>query len=248
MLKIALCDDEPEQLRHLQSMLTEYHQLNPDCPLSFDAFLSPEHLLERIKGYSSYQIYLLDILMPGCSGISLGKEIRKIDEEAKIIYLTVTRDYAVESYSVHAFYYLVKPFDKKDLFRILDRALKPFLRQLQTVLQVKTRDGILPLKESLIQFVEYHSHILSYHMDGGQIVDSLTVRESFDQAASSFLNNSIFVKISYAYIVNLAYVAKMTKKGFLMKDGTELVVTRSFSDARKEYMKHLLKGGTIDDL
>lgn len=76
--------------------------------------------MDALRGVN-YQLLLLDILMPGFTGIQAAREIRTFDSETKIIFLTSSPEFAVESYGVDAFYYLLKHIREGDLFPVLDR-------------------------------------------------------------------------------------------------------------------------------
>ena len=65
----------------------------------------------------TFDIYLLDVIMPGQNGIELGLSIREFDQGGRIIYLTASSDFAVDSYRAKASDYLLKPLDKSRLFQ-----------------------------------------------------------------------------------------------------------------------------------
>ena len=109
MLHIAICDDEQEQLALSEKLLQEYHELHPELNLRVDTFSSGAALLEHLRTTGSFDIYLLDILMPGENGIELGLKIRKTDQCGRIFYLTTSPDYAIDSYLTKASQYLLKP-------------------------------------------------------------------------------------------------------------------------------------------
>lgn len=58
---------------------------------------------------SDYDIVLLDILMPGMTGMKAAHEIRGVDTEVKIVFLTSSPEFAVESYAVKSYDYILKP-------------------------------------------------------------------------------------------------------------------------------------------
>lgn len=54
-------------------------------------------------------MYLLDIVMPHLTGIETAKRIRARGETAEIMFLTTSREYALDAFSVKASDYLLKP-------------------------------------------------------------------------------------------------------------------------------------------
>jgi DNA-binding LytR/AlgR family response regulator len=70
-----------------------------------------------------YDLVLLDIRMPGGSGLDVAAVLREIPRPPKIIFTTAYPDHAVEAFDLDACDYLVKPFDAQRLGRALERVL-----------------------------------------------------------------------------------------------------------------------------
>ena len=240
MLRIAICDDEAPELSQIMQIVEDYREGHPYQDVSVMAFQSSEELLES-REKNQFHIYLLDILMGKQNGISVGQAIRDADEMAVIIYLTVSPDYAVESYAVRAYYYLLKPVTRENLFPILERAIGELEDKENIYVAVRTKNGIQSLRRSQIMYVEYHYHILSYYLTSGEVVESLTVRANFEQEAEPLLKDGQFVRISSSFLVNLDQVQRVGKKGFCMKNGVELTVTRTYTEARRRYLEYVLR-------
>ena len=98
MLKIAFCDDDLEILKELGILLDKYKK-ERDEDLTCTVFQSPLELLAAIEKGFSFDILFLDILMPGENGIETAKEIRQYDNNMKIIFLTSSPEFAVQSYT-----------------------------------------------------------------------------------------------------------------------------------------------------
>ncbi len=106
MINIAICDDEAAELMRIEHIIKDYTSKYPGQEFSVSTFLAPEDLLDQLEN-RRFHIYLLDILMDRKNGIEVAQAIRRLDEAAAIIYLTVSPNYAVAAYSIHAFYYLL---------------------------------------------------------------------------------------------------------------------------------------------
>ena len=72
----------------------------------------------------SYDVVLLDIRMPGDTGLNVAKALAELPHQPAVIFTTAYPDYAVEAFDLAAADYLVKPFDAERLRRALDRALR----------------------------------------------------------------------------------------------------------------------------
>jgi two-component system response regulator YesN len=80
----------------------------------------------QIYAEKKVQILLLDIEMPGVTGLEAAEQIRRRDRNCCIIFLTAFDEfsYARRAISVHALDYLLKPCDEKELQLVMDAAVK----------------------------------------------------------------------------------------------------------------------------
>ncbi|WP_307815672.1 LytR/AlgR family response regulator transcription factor [Myceligenerans indicum] len=76
-------------------------------------------LLEAVP----YDLVLLDIRMPGTSGLDVAAAARRLPRPPRIVFTTAHPDHAVEAFDLEAADYLVKPFDGARLARAVERAL-----------------------------------------------------------------------------------------------------------------------------
>ena len=106
-MKIAICDDDRQELSHILSLLDSY-QAQQHVTFTICPFHDSRKLADTLSE-TQYNLYLLDIIMPEITGMELAKEIRSFDKAADIIFLTTSPEYAVESYTVKATNYLMKP-------------------------------------------------------------------------------------------------------------------------------------------
>lgn len=118
-MHIALCDDCREDARQLAEMMERYAVLRR-TPLQVTLFSQAEDLLEAAR-QENFQCCFLDIMMPGMNGMDLAGEIRRGDQDVKIVFLSSFNDFAHQSYRVKAWDYLLKPAQEAEIFDLLDR-------------------------------------------------------------------------------------------------------------------------------
>lgn len=242
-MEIAVCDDTPSDLQFICQLLQEYYTGNTDYPLNIHSFSSALTLADFVKK-NSIDIYFLDILMPGITGIEMGKYIRENDPYTPIVYITSTPDFAVQSYSVQAADYILKPFSKCAFFDLLERMDKRFRDKINKRWPIKTKSGFHAVPCNEIMYIEYQEHRLNCYLDGGQVIKSSTMRISFDEAVAELEEDDRFIKIAASFMINMCFVSKVTTKEFVMKDDKSLTITRRYKNARKTYIDFLLNGGT----
>lgn len=245
MYRISVCDDNSCDLEKICGMISDYTVLN-NINAEIKTFASGRELIEYENGGSYSDIYILDIVMPDMNGIQLGSAIRQKNADAYIIFLTSSKDYALESYSVKAFSYILKPARRKDieaeLADCISRISKPPERFV-----FKCSSGTVSVRAEDIVYIEYYNHRMIYRLAGGKTVESIYFRETFDSMITEYIKNGSFIKSSASYLVNMNHIRTVNATGFIMSDGAVLTVTRKYADARKKYIDFELNGGELHD-
>ena len=83
---IAVCDDLISELERVEEILIQWKN-EKQAPLRYRCFPDASALLDAV-GEEKFDLYLLDIMMPGVSGLDAAAEIRLRDETADIVFLT----------------------------------------------------------------------------------------------------------------------------------------------------------------
>lgn len=114
-MRIALCDDEPEQLKQMRSLILGWDE----CPgdLAVSCYENGDVLL-RAHNAAPFDIVFLDVIMPLLNGMEIAKELRKSDKSVKLVFLTSSPDYAVDAFGVKASNYLLKPLDPENYISV----------------------------------------------------------------------------------------------------------------------------------
>lgn len=234
MLRIAICDDDMQELARISNLLNQY-RTEREPAFKYDAFSNAIELLEAMKR-NAYHILLLDVLMPGLNGIEAAHEIRSFDEEIKIIFLTSSKEFAVESYAVDAHYYMLKPGTAQKLFPILD---KIFLeeRRGEAALQIKTASGFTRIPYGKIEFLEVFSKKLRFHLADGDVKEIYGTLSDFED---DLLNREEFIKVHRSFIVNMAYIFSLNPKTLITCAKQEVPISRLlYGQVREAYMQYL---------
>lgn len=234
-MHIAVCDDNIDELSRISSLLEDYYRERKGS-ITYEVFHSAIELLEMMK-VRQFDLLLLDILMPGVTGMDVAKELRRSDSEIPIIFLTSSREYAVESYRVSAEDYIMKPARKDEIFPILDRQLARFTQE-DAYLTLKTGSGIIKLPFSQIVYVEVVNRSVQFILANGEMREAYGYLTDYE---SDLLSDPHFYKPHRSYVVNLRQVTELDKKGFTTIIGKTVPVSRdAFSKAKAAYMKYLL--------
>lgn len=242
MFRIALCEDDDTQRKLTQELLNDYIAAR-DLAARVRVFPSAHELLNALFD-EPYDIYVLDIVMPGMNGIELGREIRQSDRDGTILYLTFSPDFALESYQAKASSYLLKPVARQELFAALDDAIAVHSRRWENGILVKSRGGTVRLPADDILYAELRNRAVSYCLQKGS-VESLTITTSFKEAVAPLLNTKNFILCGSSFIVNLHHIRMVDKEGALFSDGRHLSLPKSAcTPLRSAWTDYWLEGGT----
>lgn len=244
MMRIALCDDEREQLSKIESFLREYQAARNDINMNVTSLLSGAELLEHIKTYGAFDLYLLDVLMPEENGIDVGLKIRQSDKCGTIFYLTSSVDYAVDAFGARASQYLLKPIDKARLFDDLDAFCEDWLQKRQSFATIKTRTGMQRIPIGSIVYGDLVGRCVHYHLSDGSKIEGMSLRTSFRDAVRDLLEDARFALCAVSFVVNLAYVENINGSELNLAGGGSLPVSRQHRKALvNEWLDYHLKNG-----
>ena len=242
MFRIALCDDDVKQRQLTHKLLDSYFSLRSTAAKIWE-YSSGQALLNAMYD-ETFDLYLLDIVMPEMDGIDLGAELRKSDESGVIIYLTTSPDFALQGYSVKAASYLLKPVQEDELFRALDDAFKAITNRREQSIMVKTADGMSRLLLDHILYVEQKERAPHYHLKDGSCVVGLTIQTSFQDIMQPLLADKRFYLCGASFVLNLHCIKSINKADVLFVGGQQTTVPRrATAELNTAWMHYWLEGG-----
>ena len=217
-LQIAICDDLEEERALLSRMLRDYAR-RQGLSLQLHFFVSGEELLQNLRQASACQILLLDIYMPGLSGVETARRLRAAGCGSSIVFATTSTDHGVDSFEVRASDYLVKPFRQEDVDRALDWCLEHMpepLRSLSVYAEGETQE--FPL--SSVLYIEVLGHQCHIHTSRRTLV----VRRGLDDLERA-VDSPDFFRCHRSFLVNLSHVECIESSDFLMSDGARIPIS-----------------------
>ena len=237
MPDIAICDDNAQHLKRIYDVACLFFQ-KQDIPYSADCYSDGEQLLKSGK---TYDIYLLDVIMPGVGGIELAKEIRDRDKECILIYLTTSSEYALHAYQVDALQYLIKPVEKHLFFQTMAKAMRLLKTVSPPKLSVPTPSGLCTLVLPDIIYVEHLNKVLYFHMADGSVIRTSNSSLALAEIAPRLLEYEGFICPHRAFIVNMDYITVFSGTSMKVKLGAVIPVSqKNGREVKKAYMDYLL--------
>ena len=219
-IRVAICDDDKQERAKLLEVLQEvYPAMEVEC------FDKGQELLRAAKERPAFNIVFLDIYMPDENGVDIAKEIQSISPQTGIVFVTSSREFAVEAFSLRALHYIVKPIVAKDVKEAFNRLMRMRQKQ-ETIIKVIVGRETKKLRQNQIcriQSVNHKTEILL------KTNETLSVWVPLSELEGKLDDN--FLKIQRGTIVNMAYIKQMSIKECILKDGTHVLLSR------KERMK-----------
>ncbi len=134
--RVLIVDDEDEFVKVLSERLTLRD-------LDVTSASSGEAAVEEIKNYN-FDIVILDVQMPGMTGIDVLREIKALKPLVEVIMLTghATVDTAIEGMRLGAYDFLLKPLNTEDLHAKIDKASERKAEQEERIQHAKVKEII----------------------------------------------------------------------------------------------------------
>ena len=238
MIQIGLCDDDLAILSQLQVLLGRY-QVERNAEITSAAFQSPLELLAEIEKGMRFDILLLDVLMPGENGIDAAREIRRYDNNVKIIFLTSSSEFAVESYTVGAYFYQLKPIWEENFFRLMDAVIAECEKSSGMSLILRCKSGITRVELEKLSYCEVQGRSLWLHLEDGTVLESTG---SMDHLCEQLTGYEQFFRLHRSFLVNLEHIKRIAPKAITMTDDTELPLPRGkYTEVKDLYLEYAFR-------
>lgn len=242
MLKIAFCDDELSVLHEIHTLLDEY-RVERNQELDCAAFHSPLDLLAEIERGNRFDILLLDIMMPGENGIDAAAEIRSRDSNVKIIFLTSSSEYAVQSYTVGAYFYQLKPIWRESFFRLMDSVVSTCEKEHSDGLILQCKGGVTRIELRHLEYCEVIHRTLFFHLSSGKVLESTG---SLDDLYCRLEPHGNFLRPHRSYLINLDYVQSISARAITMACLTEIPLPRGkYQEVKDVYLEYAFQNRQV---
>jgi two-component system, LytTR family, response regulator len=233
---ILIADDEPLARRTLRQHLLD---------LGWTGLIHEAHDGKTAIAVANNQrpdLLFLDIVMPGATGLEV---LKQLDYEPKVIFTTAHDQYAVTAFELGALDYLLKPFGRDRLERVMHRAqavlsdsaaplflrARESLEQTRTLSRVFVRDGnrIVPIPLASLERMQGADDYVTVCTTTKEYLVSLRLSD-----LEGHLRGANFLRVHRCHLINLEYVTSIepydaTRVEVVMKSGTRIVASRTGS-------------------
>ncbi len=224
MIQLAICDDRMADIQKLLAYAGWFTEKHPEIPLKAESFTSPYELLQAVNDRGGFDLYLLDVLMPHLSGIDIARRIRKRGETAEILFLTTSREYALEAFGVKAAGYLVKPVSRPDFELEVLHCIHNLAPRENPAIPLKTREGIRRVHIQELVMVESFNHDRVCTLADGTMFKTPVTLSSLYEKLKEY---PCFFLPHRAYIVNFNFVNGLTQTELLISNRRRVPISRN---------------------
>lgn len=191
--------------------------------LSF--YTSGEDFIAHYRPKSCDGLFL-DIVLGGLTGIEAARKVRETEPRLPIIFTTTERDYAVDGFAVRATDYLIKPLDRPQVARCMER-LREYLSVPSSIalLEPTGRGHSAPVDVVLddILYGQYLDHVMTVYTCSGVY----RTRSSFQDFTAQLPHTGRFYVCGRGLVVNLSQVSRVLDRELLLKNGEKLSFSRN---------------------
>ncbi len=227
MIRIAIVEDETLYAEQLKSYLKRYEEEQGQT-FSIRIFSDGDEIVHKYR--SDFDIILMDVEMKFMDGMTAAEEIRRVDTEVVIIFITNMAQYAIRGYAVDALDYVLKPVSYFAFSERLKRAIERMRRRESKCIMVNIKGGTVRLNIANIFYVDSEGHTLILHTILGNYETTGTMREMEEK-----LRDMNFCRGNKGYLINLQHVDGV-QDGCALVRGEKLLLSRA---KRKEFMEAL---------
>lgn len=242
MIKIAFCDDELSVLKELCILLDKYCA-ERNQKMDYTTYHSPLDLLTEIERGRRFDILFLDVLMPGENGMDAAAEVRNHDDHVKIIFLTTSSEFAVQSYTVGAYFYQLKPICEESFFHLMDSAISACEKEQTNSLILRCKSGITRIELRHLEYCEVIHRTLFIHLTGGKILESIGSLDDLNKQLEPYGG---FLRPHRSYLVNLEHVHSLSYRAITMACMTEIPIPRGkYQEIKDAYLEYAFQSRQV---
>ena len=237
MYNVAICDDTEEERLQAAEYAGRFFD-REGLEVHIDTYAAGKELLESGK---AYDLYLLDVLMPGMSGIDTAEALAGEDGQGHpvVVFITSSLESAVEGYRVEAAGFILKPVEEENFRSTMERVMRRRLGLKKAVLSVVHNRVNVELPLERLAWFENRLHRVFVRLTDGEV---LGINQKLSELQQALECHSQFLRCHQSYLVNLDYVDKLEDSCFYMRDGQMIPISRNFyKQSKNAYYHYRLK-------
>ncbi|MBO6239252.1 MAG: response regulator transcription factor [Butyrivibrio sp.] len=225
MLKLAIVDDDAAYRAEIKQLLKKYEQDYGEKFMIYE-YTDGDELIEHYEPV--FDIILLDVEMQFMDGMTAATDIRKVDNEVIIIFITNMPQYAIKGYQVGALDYILKPISYYPFSQTMKRAIGKKNSAEKKYIIASLHGMRQKIDVSTIKYVEVLDHDLIFHTTENDINSKGSLKEVIKE-----IKSDIFFLCNKGYLINLEYVDEV--------DGNNVIIGKDTLQVSRAKKKPLIE-------
>lgn len=241
MIKVAILDDNQQMHGVIERILLNAPELKA-IKWSYDSFYSGESFLES-DNINTYHILLLDIDLPGMSGVTLASKLRQVNDKISIIFITSYDGFMKDAFGLNVHDYVLK----QNMYTSLPKTIYTLMKSIHidnTVsITFNTDMGRVSLPEKDIVCIIYEDRKpIIYFKQGTLSILGEAMYEIHEK-----LSQNLFIRPNSGSIVNIKYIKEMKKPVIKMWHYHEIIhISRNkYRETRDKYRAYFMQGESL---
>ena len=230
MIEIAICDDEIVITSKIENILEELSE-EMGIKVEIDVFYDGKTLVNYIKDGKKYDLIYMDIEMREQDGISAASEIREIDKNVFLIYITSHESFAKDVFELNAYRFITKPIDL-GIFRKYFEAVKDELTIRPQYFRYQYNKVVYRISLDEIIYFQSDRRVTYIITENGSKKCYVKLN---DIECRLLQSNIVFFRIHQSFLVNPQYIIAYFYDSMELRDGTTL----SISENRRKKVSEL---------
>ena len=233
-MRIAICEDSSMDMQHLRRMIADYEKKRGEPLSSPDCFSTGGALLAAFHP-GKYHLIFLDNYIGEMMGMDVARAIRERDAKTAIVFVTMSPDFAVDGFSIHALHYLLKPVSETDIEEVFHRlhALPDANRPVLSVISNRITTEV-PIDS--IRYIEVYTKVCTIYCTQQELKVYTGIEKLLEK-----LPARSFLRPHRSYAVNMNFIQNLDTDGVHLRTGEVLPLRKNGrTEVRHQYMDYLL--------
>lgn len=230
MINIAICDDsESDALAAIKVIRNTLNNLNQEAEIKY--YLNAEEMQDKLlKKNEPLDLLILDIDMPGVSGLDLAEKLRANNLKLLIIFLSNHEEFVFKAIEFQPFRYIRKIKLETEMPIAIQSAVKVIAANSDLQITLDTDDGNIRIKMSEILYYETEKRKVAVILKNGK---KLIVNKNITEM-QGYIQNEKFIMIHRSCVVNVDHVHNILNYAVILDSNETLIVSRPRYKAVKQ--------------
>lgn len=236
----VICEDQLPELQYIEGQLRRAFA-EQKLPVEFRSYTSGADFLRAVEQIRQpFDLFFLDIEMPGINGIALCRQLRTRYPESLVVFISNREEMVFQTMVVRPFRFIRKSHFREELPEMIRSAVRELRRREAPDLCVQAlhSDDLYIWKINEIISVEAQGKYCLVHTTRGDT--TLQYRMKDFEAA---LAEHGFLKPHRSFLVNYQFISHIRRSEILLEDGSTVPISRGKTAELRTAFVRLMNGG-----